>query len=248
MSKFIILCYLFLSSMLYATTINVAVSANVSYAISELIEEFNNQYPNIKVNAILSGSGSLTAQIKHGANYSIFMSANMLYPNSLYKTKDAITKPIIYAKGSLVLFTNKNNIKISNLNTLKDKSISTIAIANPKVAPYGKASIEALKNLNIYNDIKSKLIFGQSISQTVSYSITTTDAGIISKSSLYAKNMLKYKKNINWYDIDTTIYTPIDQGIVLLKKSLQQNGSKEFYNFILSNKAKKIFEKYGYCI
>ena len=77
-------------SVLGAGTINVAVAANVSYAIEDLTKEFNKTHPDIKIRVTLGSSGKLTAQIKHGAPYNLFMSANMKYPQALYKEKIAL--------------------------------------------------------------------------------------------------------------------------------------------------------------
>ena len=241
--KFIFLAIFLIFSSLNAGQIKVAVAANVSYAIDSLVQEFSKNNPNTQVIIILGSSGKLTAQISHGAPYDIFMSANMKYPNKLYETKKVLTKPKIYALGSLALFSTKNLNLSKNLNILQTKQISKIAIANPKTAPYGKAAFEALKNADILDIIKPKFIYGESISQTVSYTVTATDIGLIAKSSLYSKNMTKYKKDINWVEIDTKLYTPIEQGVVIVKDSKE---AKAFYDFILSEKAKKIFRNYGY--
>ncbi len=243
--KFILLAIFLTLSSLNATQIKVAVAANVSYAINSLIKEFNTQNPDVEVVVILGSSGKLTAQISHGAPYDLFMSANMKYPNKLYEKKIAKNKPVVYALGSLAILTTKNLDLSKNLDILKDKKIKRIAIANPKTAPYGIAAFEALKNANILDEVKAKFVYGESISQTVSYTVTATDIGIIAKSSLYSSNMSQFKKDINWFEIDNSLYTPIKQGIVILKNS---NATKAFYDFILSKKAKKIFENYGYLI
>ncbi len=230
-----------------AKSINIAVSANVSYAIDELKKEFNNIYPNIKVNVTLGSSGKLTAQIKNNAPYQLFMSANMTYPKALYKNNIAITKPIIYAQGTLAYLSNKKrdfNRTIKKI--LTDKSIEKIAIANPRTAPYGKASMEALKNAKILNTIKRKLVYGQSISQTVTYAVIVADIGLVAKSSLYSPRMSKYKEGINWKEINKKLYNPINQGVVILKNGKDNLEVKDFYKFILSPKAKEIFNRFGY--
>ena len=89
---------------MFAESIKVAAASNITYAMPEIIKEFNREYPDIKVDVIIGSSGKLTAQIQNYAPFDLFMSANMLYPNSLYKDGLAITKPIIYAKGLLALF------------------------------------------------------------------------------------------------------------------------------------------------
>jgi len=240
--KKIIFTLLLSASTLFSATINIAVAANVSYAIDDLKKAFSKHYPETNVRVILGSSGKLTAQITHGAPYQLFMSANMKYPESLYAEKLAVSKPKVYAKGKLALISNRKRVKLS-LALLTDESISRIAIANPKTAPYGKAAFEALKNAKILNEIKSKFIYGESISQTVSYTITATDIGIIAKSSLYSKNMTKFKKDENWIELDPKLYTPIKQGVIIIKDS---KDSKAFYDFLLSNDAKKIFKSFGY--
>ena len=134
MKKLILIMFL-LSSSLLANSINLALAANVSYAIEKLILEFNKKHPNIKVQVTLGSSGKLTAQIKNGAPYDLFMSANMKYPINLYENKLSLTKPLIYARGSLAIFSHKDRNFVEEISIVAKKSIEKIAIANPKTAP-----------------------------------------------------------------------------------------------------------------
>ncbi len=244
--KFLLI--LLLSASLFAGKITVAVSANVSYAIDDLKKEFHTLYPNTKVQIILGGTGKLVAQIKHKAPYDILMGANMMYPESLYKDGSAVTRPIVYAQGSLAYLSTKEVDFSKGIALLEDKNIKKIAIANPKTAPYGKASIEALKNGNIYEKIKSKLVYGESISQTLTYAVRATDIGLISKSALFSSKMAHFKKGKHWISVDSKLYTPINQGVVLLKHGETSAEASAFYAFILSKRAKTIFEKFGYTV
>ena len=235
-----------LAPCLFASSITVAVAANVSYAMDDLKKEFNKIYPDTKVKVILGGSGKLTAQIKNGAPYQLFISANMQYPQSLYADGIATTKPLIYAQGSLAYLSSKKQDFSKGMRLLKEKSIQKIAIANPKTAPYGKATVEAIKNSGIYENIVKKFVYSESISQTVSYTVTATDIGFIAKSSLFSPMMSKYKKGINWADVDLKLYKPINQGIVILKNGENSCEVASFYTFMLSTKAKKILNNFGY--
>ena len=237
---------LILSTISMAGVIRVAVSANVSYAIDRLKEEFNKKYPDTKVDITLGSSGKLTAQIKNGAPYNIFISANMLYPETLYKEEIAITKPVIYAKGKLAYFSRKKRDFSNPIAILESSKIKKIAVANPKTAPYGVASFEAFKNANILDKIKEKFIYGESISQTMTYSLMVADIGVIAKSLLYSPKMAKFRENINWVEVNPKLYTPISQGIVLLKSGEKNQEAKAFYHFMLSREAKKILEDFGY--
>ncbi|MGK0256523.1 MAG: molybdate transport system substrate-binding protein, partial [Arcobacteraceae bacterium] len=204
--------------------------------------------PNTKVNITLGSSGKLTAQILNKAPYQIFLSANMKYPNSLYEKNIATTKPIIYAQGSLALLSQNQRSFKHGLNVLKNISVTRIAIANPKTAPYGKATLQALEKLGILNEIKSKIIYAESISQTVTYTLIAADIGIVAKSSLYSPKMNKFKKNVHWVEVDKTLYTPINQGMVMLKNSEKNKEVLAFYIFMQSKQEKKILEKFGYSL
>lgn len=243
--KKLLLFFMLISTFLNAGTINIAVAANVSYAIDELIAEFNKTHKETKVRVTLGSSGKLTAQIKHGAPYHLFMAANMMFPQSLYDDKIAKDAPVVYALGTLAILSKDAKDMSKGIDMLKSDEIYKIAIANPKTAPYGTASMQAFKSAGIYEDIKSKLIFAESISQTVSFAITAADVGLIAKSSLYSKTMLKYKQNTNWIEVDAKLYTPIEQGIVMIEEDKE---TRAFYDFILSEDARVIFEKYGYIL
>ncbi len=248
MLKKLVLITALLASGLSAKTISIAVAANVSYAINALEREFNKTHPNIKLRVTLGSSGKLTAQIKNGAPYELFMSANMKYPQALYKDGVAITKPIVYAKGALAILSSKKQNFSKVMDLLKSKNIKKIAVANPKTAPYGEATFQALTNAKILDTIKNKFVYGESISQTVSYALIAADIGFVAKSSLYSSKMKRFKKSINWVDVDENLYTPINQGIVILKSAKNNSEVKAFYEFMLSPKAKKILSDFGYLV
>jgi len=243
-----VLFFLLLSGISYAETIKVAVAANVSYAINDLKKEFNKLYPDTKVQVILGSTGKLTAQIKHGAPYQILMGANMKYPEALYAEDFAVTRPLVYAQGSLAYLSSKKRDFSSIEKLLQSDAIKKIAVANPKTAPYGIATAEALKNAKLYELLKSKFVYGESISQTVTYATKATDLGFIAKSSLFSPHMSHFKKGENWADVDSKLYTPIDQGIVILKKGESSAEVAAFYAFMFSKRARVIFEKFGYSL
>lgn len=229
-----------------ASEIKIAVAANVSYAIEPLKKAFHELHPNTKIEVILGSSGKLTAQIKNGAPYELFMSANMKYPEALYEEGIAVTEPVVYAQGTLAYLSVKQQDFTKGMDLLKNGNIEKIAIANPKTAPYGAAAKEALKSANLYEVLKDKLVHGESISQTVTYATTAADIGFIAKSSLFSPQMAHFKKGVNWFEVDERLYTPIDQGMVILKKGEGNVEVKAFYEFMLSEKAREILKSFGY--
>lgn len=253
--KKIVLALMILYSSIFAGEIIVAAAANVTYALNKLVKEFNKTNPDTKVQIILGSSGKLVSQIENGAPFDIFMSADMKFPQALFDKKITKTTPVIYAQGALAMLSSKELDYSKGINIVNDSSISKIAIANPKTAPYGAAAVEAIKNAKI-TGIENKFVFAESISQAVTYATTAADIGFVAKSSLYEDSMSGYKENKHWITVDPKLYSAIEQGIVIIDHSnnlvglINDNKKEEeikaFYDFILSDRAKKIFTDYGY--
>jgi len=224
-------------------SLKIATAANMQYAMKELTSSFHKR-TGIKCDIIVSSSGKLTAQIKEGAPYDIFVSADMKFPNELYSTGFTFNKPKVYAFGKLILWTLDESLQ-PNLKLLENLTIKHIAVANPKTAPYGSAAEELLKNEQLYTKIKNKFVFGESVAQTNQF-ITTmaAEVGFTAKSVVFSPQM---KGKDNWIDLDDNNYTPISQGIVILKNdAIKIESAQKFYNFLYSVEGKKILTKYGY--
>jgi len=237
-----------LSASLVAGEISVAVAANLSDAVESLKSEFATTNPTIKVNTVLGASGKFTTQIKNGAPFDIFLSADMKFPESLYADGIAVTKPVVYASGALAMVSTRGLDLSKGIAVLNDPKVEKIAIANPKTAPYGTASIEVFKNANMFEKVEPKLVQGDSISQALQFSITAADVGFVNASAFYSAKMKEYKKGTHWVDVDPKLYTSIAQGVVLLKQAEKNADAKAFYDFVLSAKAKAIFKNYGYVV
>ena len=246
--KKIILALMVLCSCIFAGEIKVAAAANVSYAMDKLVAEFNKTNPDTKVLVTLGSSGKFVTQIENGAPFDIFMAADMKFPQTLFEENLTLNKPVLYAQGSIAILSSRELDLKKGMDLLKEKSISKIALANPKTAPYGVAAIEAIKNAKVFDDVENKFVYAETISQVITYTTTAADIGFIAKSSMYDEKMSQYKENINWIEVDPKLYTPIDQGIVILKNGKDNKEVKAFYDFILSNNAKKIFTDYGYIV
>ena len=229
-----------------AGEINVFAAANTTYAFEELKAEFAKISPDTKVTVTLGGSGALVTQVKNGAPADVFMAANMKFVEDLDDSGFAATRPIVYAQGALALFSIRNVDFSKGIKAVE--GLKAIAIALPESAPYGKAGIEALKKAEIYEKVEKNIIFTKSISEALSSALSAADAGFIAASAMYDPKMAKYEEGKNFILVDPKLYTPIDQGIVLLKRGENNPEAKAFYDFILSEKAKVVFRKFGYNI
>lgn len=242
---FIVLCMLFFSPTACGQTLKVAVAANLQSVIKVLGNDFKKR-SGITIEPIVGSSGKLVAQISNGAPYDIFLSADMEFPQKLTDGGFAEQKPVVYALGSLIIC-NSQEIDLKNwADVIKTNQVEKIAIANSKTAPYGRAAEEVLAKLNILDKVRPKLVYGESIAQVNTY-ITTgvVSIGFTSQSLVSEQSD---KKSFQWVPVDRKLYTPIQQGMVLLKKSDNKIAAAKFYRYILSAPAKSILKKYGYII
>jgi molybdate transport system substrate-binding protein len=221
--------------------VKVAVAANLQSIVKVLQKDFK-QKTGIEIEPIVGASGNLSAQIKNGAPYDVFLSADMNFPETLFKEGLSLEKPVVYALGSLIICSSQD-IGFENWErVLMTARIKKIVIANPAIAPYGKAAKEALQHKGIINEVSSKIVYGESISQVNTY-ITTgvTEVGFTTQS------LIKDTKTpLYWRAIDPKIYAPIEQGIILLKHANGNANAEKFYQYIFSPAARAIFKEYGY--
>ncbi|MCH2020910.1 MAG: molybdate ABC transporter substrate-binding protein [Saprospiraceae bacterium] len=225
-------------------SITVAAAASTQFVLAELIETFENNNP-IKINTIISSSGKLTAQIEYGADVDIFISANKKYTDYLFSKNLAISKPLIYAHGNIVLWTYKDLVLDSNLNFLTKKNIKNIAIADPQTAPYGELSLKILRSSGVFDLIKDKIVLGESISQVNQYITTqSVDVGLTSKSVVLARKKHGKGKFLEIPDFR------IKQSMILIKQKEKapDKNAQLFYDFLQSETGKSIFKNHGYDI
>ena len=217
----------------------IATAANVQFAMEEIVKSFKEE-TGIQCEIILGSSGQLSAQIKSGAPYDVFVSANMKYPQDIFENNLAIRKPSIYAYGVLVLWTHRTSISIRDLVS---NSIQKIAIANPTTAPYGKAAVDALKKSDLLDRVNEKLVYGESISQVNQFILSNAvDAGFTSKSVVVSRELENTGK---WIAIDQDLYNPIEQGIVVIKGDHEKEAT-QFFDFMFSEKGRNILLANGY--
>ncbi len=237
---------LVMMGVLQGGTVRIALAANVSYAMPSLKAVFAKHHPDTNIQITVGGSGKLATQIRSGAPYDLFLSANMAYPQALFDAGLATEKPVVYAQGALAYLSNTPRDFSKGIKLLLSPAIHTIAVANPKTAPYGKAAFEALEKAGLLTRLRPKLVFGESIAQTVAYATHAADIGLVAKSALFAPQMQHYKQGTHWADVDPALYGPIDQGMILLKSSTNKPEAKAFYDFLLRQKARDIFIRFGY--
>ncbi len=233
------------STLVHAEPLTVAIAANLKYVFDDLAVAFKKE-TGIETQSILNSSGRIATQVRNGAPFDVFMSADMEYPDALYQDGFATTTAKPYAYGQLVLWTEKEVDLSKGVAFLADKSIDKIAIANPKVAPFGKQALKVLDYYKIRAVVEPKLIYGESITQVSQYvDAKVVDVGFSAKSIVLAPEAAGKGQ---WVDVPPESYEPIAQGIVILKHGsvVNSEAARKFYGFVLSAKAREIFAKNGY--
>ena len=223
-----------------ADTVRVAVASNFTETARELAQAFRN---NTGHEAVLSfgASGQFYAQIKEGAPFEVFLSADDSRPKKLVDDNLGIAnEEFTYAVGKLVLWSRKSGLSL-NEETLKKGEFSKIAIANPVAAPYGAAAVEVMKALDVYDELLPKIVQGNSIAQTFQF-VNTDNAEL----GFIALSQIPNRKEGSWWIVPGKYYKQINQDAVLLKSGAKNNAAIAFMAFLRSSVAHSIIQKSGY--
>jgi molybdate transport system substrate-binding protein len=226
----------------------VAAAADLKFAMEELSAEFQSK-TGTEVDVTSGSSGNFFAQIQGGAPFDLFFSADMEYPQKLEAAGFAEPGTLYgYARGRIVIWSRGDSqVDVSKLgwNALLDGRVQKIAIANPSLAPYGRAAVSALQKAGVYEQVKPKLVYGENVSQAAQFVQSgNAQAGIISYSLALSPSM----KDGNVWEIPSDMHAPIEQGAVMLKTARNKTASLAFLNFVKSAPGKTILEKYGFTV
>ena len=229
-----------------ADEIKIAVASNFYPTMKELVKHFelitHNSDTSNNIVLISGSSGKHYAQILNGAPFDLFFSADKLRPNMLEK-EDVFNNQsrFTYALGKLALWSPFNEYVDSDGQVLYTDDFRFLAIANPKIAPYGVASKETLTSMNLWQDMEEKLVRGENIAQTFQFAKSgNAKLGFVSYSQILSLNS---SSEGSYWLVPQSMYQPIEQQAILLKDS---SLGKDFLSFIKSNEALDIIKRNGY--
>jgi len=225
-----------------AASTNVAVAANFTGAAKEIAAAFKTKTGD---EAVLSfgASGNFYTQIQQDAPFDILLSADDARPKKLVEDGLGVADSrFTYAVGKLVLWSQSADL-VKGEQTLASGSFAKLAIANPAAAPYGAAAIETLKALKLYDALRGKIVEGESISQAFQF----VDTGNAELGFVALSQLAKVSSGSRWM-VPQTLYSPILQDAVLLKKGAANEAATAFLAFLKGPEARAIIEKYGYSV
>lgn len=227
-------------------TIRVAAAADLKFAMEELSKGFEAK-TGTRVDITTGSSGNFFAQIRNGAPFDLFFSADMDYPKKLEASGFAEPGTLYeYALGGIVIWTPANSpldVAKDRWSALLDAHVQKIAIANPSLAPYGRAAVAALQKEGIYEQVKGMLVYGENISQAAQFVQSgNAQAGIIAHSLALSPGM----KGGKMWVIPLDMHPPIEQGAAVLKGAKSKAEGLKFLSFVKSAAGRTILEKYGF--
>jgi molybdate transport system substrate-binding protein len=224
-------------------TLTIATAANMQFAMEALTAAFTAS-SGIACEPVISSSGKLTAQIRAGAPYGVLVSADLKYPQALFDEGLATAAPRVYAYGTLVLWTQLPG-QAPTIDWLLTDSVRHLAIANPLTAPYGVAALEVLDYYQLRPALAGKLVYGESIAQTNQFVRSgAAEAGFTAMSIVRAPGM---RGQGRWLEIDPRLYTPIAQGVVVVRGAQAREAqAQQFVDFLFSAAAQDILQNFGY--
>ena len=217
--------------------LHVAAAANLTTIFAELAQA-EQKSTGIRLVPSFGSTAQLSKQIEAGAPFDLFMAADSEHPAALAAAGLA-DAPQEYVRGRVVIWAPKR-ADIQNLEDLTRDDVKVVAIANPDLAPYGRASVEALKASKSWERVQPKVVYAQSISAAKSFADTgNVDAALTAFSLVAAKHP-------NAPIVPANLHQPIVQSMCLLKRTSQTGAVRSAMEYIVGADARKVFQKNGY--
>jgi molybdate transport system substrate-binding protein len=239
--SFIILSFFIQTNSAFSNEIRVAVASNFIKPMRAIVSHFKKQNSG-KIILIFGSTGKLYAQIKHGAPFDLFFSADRLRAKQLELDGIAIQgSRFTYAIGQIVLWSPQKNYVDSQGKVLFHNLFQHLAIANPRLAPYGKAAQQTLQKQGLWRKMLSKMIRGENIGQTFQFVRSgNVPLGFVAYSQIKQTNQALTG---SYWLVPKSFYQPIQQQAVLLKETTL---AEAFLQFVKTNKTRKLIQIFGY--
>ncbi len=226
---------------------NIAAAANIKFAMDKIATQFT-QDTGKKVRISYGSSGNFVAQIRHGAPFELFLSADEKYIQQLHQLGVVTNDGDLYAIGRLALAAPKPSpltmdVDLAGLRKLlQEGKLKRFAIANPEHAPYGERARELLNNMGLWNDVESHLIYGENVSQAAQFALSgSTDGGIIALALAMAP---QFQAVGHYVALPDELYSPMYQRMVLTEKA--GDTAKLFYQYLQQERARAVFAEFGF--
>jgi molybdate transport system substrate-binding protein len=231
-------------TVLAAEEILVAVASNFTAPMVAIVAAFEAESGH-QVEMSFGSSGRFFAQIGNGAPYQVLFSADQEKPLALVANGLAVDgSQFTYALGALVLWSADARVPVSDPEILRSDKYQHLAIANPRLAPYGQAAMEVLQQLGLAAQTRSRLVQGENITQTYQFVKTgNAEIGFVALSQVMVDGVIE--SGSGWV-VPADLHQPIRQDAVLLRNGASSPASEELLQFMRGSQARRIIASYGY--
>jgi len=231
------------ASQAQADDVSVAVAANFTAPMQQIAAAFEKETGH-KVVASYGSTGKFYAQIKNGAPFELLLAADDETPARLIKENAAVAgSQFTYAIGKLVLWSAKSAVVDAKGEVLKKGGFDHLALANPKLAPYGAAGVEVMKALGAYDALQPKIVSAENITQAYQF-VNSGNAllGFVALSQVLKDGKIDGSA---WL-VPAHLYAPIRQDVVVLEKGRGKPAAQALANYLKGDKAKAVIKSFGY--
>jgi molybdate transport system substrate-binding protein len=227
-------------------TLRVAAAANLKPAMDELTRAFEAAEAGVTVRVTTGASGAFLAQLRNGAPFDLFFSADREYPKKAVAAGLG-TEEVVYAIGRLALWTRSDTgVAVERgLAALAEPAVRRVAMANPAVAPYGRAAEAALRSAGVLEAVRGKLVFGANASQAAHFAASgAADAALVPLSLSLAPELAGGRVFV----VPPASYPALEQSAVVLRGAKEPALAERFLAFVIGDKGRAILAKYGYAL
>ena len=238
--------FLVAATALRAEELTIAVASNFSAPMQEVARAFE-AHSEHKLQLAFGSTGKLYAQIRHGAPFQAFFSADQQTPARLEAEGYALPDSrFTYAQGKLVLWSAQPGAVDADGAVLTRGAFKRLALANPRLAPYGAAAQQVLEALNLLDATRAKWVQGENISQTYQFVATgNAELGLVALSQVMRDG--KLVRGSGWI-VPSSLYAPIKQDAVILQKGKNSPALRDFWQFMHSDFAQQVIASFGYVV
>jgi molybdate transport system substrate-binding protein len=229
-------------------TVRIAAASDLRFALDEVAAELHREQPHIDVQITYGSSGNFFAQLSNHAPFDLFLSADMDYPRRL--SEAGLTLPdslFSYAVGHVVIWVSRDsNLAVEQLGVkaLLDPSVRKVAVANPKYAPYGRAAVAALQSLGVYDQVKDRLVYGETVAQAAQFVQSgSAEVGVIGLSQALSPAL---KEHGRYWEIPADTYPRMEQGGVILSWAQDRAAAQAVRDYLTGPKGRAILLGYGF--
>lgn len=226
--------------------IQVAAAADLRYAFETLRERFEAAHPAIRLKISYGSSGQFFTQLRSGAPFDLYFSANANYPRLLIAEGLGVDSSFfLYAIGQLVVWVPvQSPLTLDTWEELAGPAVRRLALANPRHAPYGQAAIAALTTLGLYERVRDRIVLGENVAQAAQFVASgAADAGIIALSLALAPEM-QQRGRYRLLPLET--YPPIEQGAIVLRQAAARPEVWKLWRFMQQPEGRAVLRRYGF--